>query len=119
MSGDNAGEPRRFIRPKDLDNAERTTFAARLAWRIEALAWDCVYWYPMKALPLTWASNTAAAILKTLGPLSSQHRTMVRNLRMCFPDWSEKDVQRVAKKYFTSGSRVVMHVRPKNGGSRP
>ena len=38
MSGDNAGEPRRFIRPKDLDNAERTTFAARLAGRIEALA---------------------------------------------------------------------------------
>lgn len=97
MSNDNAGEPGRFIRPKDLDNAARTTFAARLAWRIEALAWDCVYWYPMKALPLTWASSTAAAILKLLGPLSSQHRTMIRNLRMCFPDWSEKQINAVAK----------------------
>jgi zinc protease len=36
-----------------------------------------------------------------------------------FQTMARADVQRVAKKYFTSGSRVVMHVRPKNGGSRP
>ena len=36
-----------------------------------------------------------------------------------FQNMARADVQRVAKKYFTSGSRVVMHVRPKNGGSRP
>ena len=36
-----------------------------------------------------------------------------------FQNMARADVQRVAKKYFTTGSRVVMHVRPKNGGSRP
>ena len=36
-----------------------------------------------------------------------------------FQNMARADVQRVAKKYFTSGSRVVMHVRPKNGGTRP
>ena len=36
-----------------------------------------------------------------------------------FQNMARADVQRVAKRYFTSGSRVVMHVRPKNGGSRP
>jgi len=36
-----------------------------------------------------------------------------------FQNMARADIQRVAKKYFTSGSRVVMHVRPKNGGSRP
>jgi len=90
-------KPGQFSRPKDLDNDQRTTFAARLGWRIEALAWDWIYWYPMKILPLTWASNTVAAILRTLGPLTSQHRTMTRNLRMCFPDWTDAEVQKVAK----------------------
>jgi KDO2-lipid IV(A) lauroyltransferase len=48
MSDDAKPESGRFIRPKDLDNDQRTTFAARLGWRIEALAWDLVYWYPMR-----------------------------------------------------------------------
>lgn len=94
---DDTPKPGRFIRPKELDHELRQTLGARILWRIEAFAWDWVFWYPMKALPLTWASSTVAAILRTLGPLTSQHRTMVRNLRMCFPDWSESQVQKVAR----------------------
>jgi len=90
-------QPTPFLRPKDLDNDQRTTIGARLAWRIEALAWDWLYWYPMKALPLTWASNTIAAVLRTLGPLTSQQRTMTRNLRMCFPEWPDAQIQKVAR----------------------
>ena len=97
MSDADKPEATRFIRPKDLDNSQRTTLANRIGWRIEAFAWDFIYWYPMKALPITWASNTVAAILRTLGPLTSQHRTMIRNLRMCFPDWTDKQIQKVAK----------------------
>lgn len=97
MSDAEKPESTRFIRPKDLDNSQRTTLANRIGWRIEAFAWDFIYWYPMKALPITWASNTVAAILKTLGPLTSQHRTMIRNLRMCFPDWTDKQIRKVAK----------------------
>lgn len=115
----------RFVRPKDLDNDNRTTLGARIMWRIEALAWDVLYWYPMKALPLTWASKFGGALLKTLGPLISQHRTMVRNLRMAFPEKSEAEVQKIARgswetlgqtvgemphlaklKFFQPGSRV-------------
>ena len=90
MSDTDKPEAARFIRPKDLDNQQRNTLANRIGWRIEAFAWDFIYWYPMKALPITWASNTVAAILRTLGPLTSQHRTMIRNLRMCFPDWTRQ-----------------------------
>lgn len=104
---DDSSQPGRFIRPKDLDNAQRTTLAARIGWRIEALAWDVLYWYPMKALPLTWASNTVAAILKTLGPLTSQHRTMTRNLRMCFPDWTDKQIKAVAKETWETLGRTA------------
>jgi len=36
-----------------------------------------------------------------------------------FQNMTRAEVQRVAKKYFTPASRLVMHVSPKNGGSRP
>ena len=104
---DDSSQQGRFIRPKDLDNAQRSTLSARIGWRIEALAWDLLYWYPMKALPLNWASNTAAAILKTLGPLTSQHRTMVRNLRMCFPEWTDKQIKVVAKETWGTLGRTA------------
>ena len=97
----------RFIRPKDLDNEQRTTFGARLLWRIESIAWDILYWYPMKALPITWASNAGSRILKTIGPLLSPHRTVVRNLRMCFPDWSEAQIKAVAKGAWENMGRTV------------
>lgn len=85
MSDADKPEAGRFIRPQDLDNAQRTTLGARIGWGIEAFAWDWVFWSPMKALPIETASNAVAGILKTLGPLTSQHRTMIRNLRMAFP----------------------------------
>jgi len=97
MSDDKQPEAGRFIRPKDLDNAQRTTLGAKIGWGIEAFAWDWVYWNPMKALPVETASNTVAAILKAVGPITSQNRTMMRNLRMCFPEWDEKQIREVAK----------------------
>jgi KDO2-lipid IV(A) lauroyltransferase len=100
-------KPGKYIRPKDLDNAQRTTLSARIQWRLESLAWDILYWYPMKAMPLSWASNAGAAILKALGPLTSQNRTMTRNLRMCFPDWTDKQVKKVAKGTWETLGRTV------------
>ena len=97
MSDDDRPEAPRFIRPKDLDNEERQTLGARIGWTLEAFAWDWIYWNPMSVLPIETASNAVAGILKTLGPLTSQHRTMIRNLRMCFPDWTAKQVEKVAK----------------------
>ena len=107
MSDSDKPETARFIRPKDLDNQQRNTLANRIGWRIEAFAWDFIYWYPMKALPITWASNTVAAILRTLGPLTTQHRTMIRNLRMCFPDWTDKQIQKVAKGAWSTLGRTA------------
>ncbi len=93
MSDDPNTEAGRFIRPKDLDNEQRTTLGAKFGWGVEAFAWDWIYWNPMAALPVDAASNTVSRILKTLGPMTSQHRSMIRNLRMAFPDWNEKQVK--------------------------
>jgi KDO2-lipid IV(A) lauroyltransferase len=80
-----------YIRPTDID--ERSTFGQRVAWRLEAIAWDLVYWWPMKLLGPDRASNTAGWIVKRIAPLLSQNKTVKRNLRMAFPDWDEGESQ--------------------------
>ncbi len=84
-----------YIRPSDIDN--RSTFWQRVQWRIEAFAWDVVYWYPMKWIGLEPASRFAAWLVALIGPRLSQHKTALRNLRLAFPEWSEAEVKRVAK----------------------
>jgi KDO2-lipid IV(A) lauroyltransferase len=86
-----------FTRPQDLDEKWRATPMAKFGWSMEAFAWDWIYWNPMKALPLETASNTAAGILRRFGPLAGPHRTMIRNIRLAFPNWSEKQVKEVAE----------------------
>jgi Kdo2-lipid IVA lauroyltransferase/acyltransferase len=83
-----------YIRPKDIDN--RATFLQRVAWRIETLAWDLIYWWPMKALSPERASNVGAWFARTIGPRLSQHKTTKRNLKLAFPDWTDAEIERVA-----------------------
>lgn len=94
-----------YIRPKDIDN--RSTFRQRLLWRIEAIAWDAFYWWPMKLLGPDRASDTAGWIVKRIAPLLSQNKTVKRNLRMAFPDWSEDKVNRIAKASWESVGRTA------------
>ncbi|MDZ4759469.1 MAG: lysophospholipid acyltransferase family protein [Alphaproteobacteria bacterium] len=90
-----APEPGRYIRPADIDN--RATPGQHVLWSLEAFAWDWVYWKPMKLMGIESASGAGASILRALGPLSAAHRTATRNLRLAFPDWSLKEVDRVAR----------------------
>ena len=86
--------PAGYIRPKDIDN--RSTFWQRVLWRIEAFAWDFIYWGPMKALGPDRASNLGSWLLKKIGPLLSQHKTTKRNLQLAFPDWSDEEIETAA-----------------------
>ncbi|MEL6781723.1 MAG: lysophospholipid acyltransferase family protein, partial [Pseudomonadota bacterium] len=83
-----------YVRPKDID--DRSTFWQRIQWRLEAFAWDIVYWAPMKALGPDRASNFGGWLVKKIGPRLSQHKTVLRNLRVAFPNWSDAQVQRTA-----------------------
>ncbi|MGB3624992.1 MAG: lysophospholipid acyltransferase family protein [Henriciella sp.] len=94
-----------YVRPKDIDN--RSTFGQRLAWRLEAIAWDVVYWWPMKLLGPDRASDTAGWIVKSIAPLLSQDKTVRRNLRMAFPDWPDEEIDRVAKASWESVGRTA------------
>jgi KDO2-lipid IV(A) lauroyltransferase len=90
------GQPqeKRYIRPKDIDN--RAGFGQRMMWGLESFLWDWVYWFPLKAMPIEAASNLGANMLRRLGPLSSTHKTVVRNLRLAFPNAGENELKEIS-----------------------
>ena len=57
----------KYVRPKDIDN--RATFWQRVQWRLETIAWDLVYWGPMKLLGPERASNFGGWLMKMRSPL--------------------------------------------------
>lgn len=84
-----------YVRPKDIDN--RATFQQRMVWRLESIAWDVIYWWPMKMLGPDRASNFGGWLVKKIGPLFSQHKTTVRNLKLAFPDWTDEQIAATAR----------------------
>ncbi|MEO0467028.1 MAG: lysophospholipid acyltransferase family protein [Pseudomonadota bacterium] len=86
--------PAGYIRPKNID--DRSTFWQRVLWRLETVAWDFIYWGPMKALGPDRASDFCGWLMKKLGPRLSQHKTTKRNLRLAFPDWSDDQIDATA-----------------------
>lgn len=97
--------PADYVRPKDIDN--RATFWQRVQWRLETIAWDLIYWGPMKALGPDRASNFGGWLMRKIGPLLSQHKTMKRNLRLAFPEWNAARVDEVALAAWDSAGRTA------------
>lgn len=97
--------PSTYVRPKDIDN--RSTFWQRVQWRLEAFAWDWVYWAPMKALGPERASNFGGWLVRKIGPRLSQHKTVHRNLKLAFPEWSEEKRKQVALDCWESVGRIA------------
>ncbi|MEL6956592.1 MAG: lysophospholipid acyltransferase family protein [Pseudomonadota bacterium] len=100
-----ATDPKGYVRPKDIDN--RSTFWQRVQWRLEAVAWDVIYWTPMKALGPDRASNFGGWLFRKLGPRLSQHKTAMRNIAMAFPDWPEAKVRETALAAWESAGRTA------------
>ena len=98
-------DEQQYIRPKDIDN--RSTFRQRLMWRIESLAWDAIYWGPMKALGPDRASRFLGWLIKAIAPLLSQSKTVKRNLALAFPDLSEEARKRLATESWQSVGRTA------------
>ncbi|MEQ8559455.1 MAG: lysophospholipid acyltransferase family protein [Henriciella sp.] len=94
-----------YVRPKDID--DRSTFWQRVGWRLEAIAWDVVYWWPMKALGPDRASDAAGWIVKRIAPMLSQSKTVKRNLRLAFPEWNEDKIEQTAKAAWESVGRTA------------
>ena len=97
--------PPAYVRPKDIDN--RASFWQRIQWRLETVGWDVIYWWPMKLLGPDKASDFGGWLLKKIGPMLSQHKTMLRNLKLAFPDWTEAEIERTAMAAWESAGRTV------------
>ncbi|MEM7328538.1 MAG: lysophospholipid acyltransferase family protein [Pseudomonadota bacterium] len=94
-----------YIRPKDIDN--RSTFRQRMMWRLEAIAWDVIYWWPMKAVGPDRASSFLGWLMKTIAPLFSQNKTVKRNLQLAFPELSDNERNEIARQSWESVGRTA------------
>ncbi|MEM7491734.1 MAG: lysophospholipid acyltransferase family protein [Pseudomonadota bacterium] len=94
-----------YIRPKDIDN--RSTFGQRVLWRLEAIAWDVLYWWPMKTLGPDRASNLGGWLFKRLSPVLSQRKTVLRNLRLAFPELTEDEREDIARQAWENVGRTA------------
>ena len=66
------------------------SFGQDLTWRLEAAAF-AAFVALMRALGLERASGFGGWLLRRLGPLTGTQKTVLRNLRIAFPDMSPED----------------------------
>lgn len=95
----------KYIRPKDIDN--RSTFWQRLVWRIEAFAWDWIYWKPFRTVSPERASDIGAWLFKKVGPMLGQHKTVINNLKLAFPEMSATEIKITAQEVWDNSGRIA------------
>ena len=69
---------------------KRASFGKRLAWRLETLAYDLVSLL-LRALGFARASALGGWLLRRIGPRTSKHRIVTRNLGIAFPDHPDRE----------------------------
>jgi len=75
--------------------ARRAGFGQHLRWRLEAAAFRLLTAL-LRAMGLERASAFGGWLLRTLGPITGTHRTVIRNLRIAFPDMLREERERLA-----------------------
>ncbi len=71
--------------PKAGGSAKPVSFGQDLTWRLEGIAFAGFIGF-MRLLGLERASALGGWLLRSLGPKTGTHRTVMRNLRIAFPD---------------------------------
>lgn len=77
----------------------------RLGWRLEAAGYDLAYALT-RALPVDAVSALGAAVVGTLGPLTSKHRIVLRNLELAFPEKTEAERRAIAHAFWRAAGRT-------------
>ncbi len=77
------------------DDPPKVGFRQDLIWRLEAAAFAGFIGL-MRLIGLEAASNFGGWLLKTLGPITGTQKTVMRNLRIAFPEMGEEDRRRLA-----------------------
>lgn len=66
-----------------------------VAWRLQAVAFAALI-AGLRVLGLERASTLGGRLLRTFGPMTSVHRTVLRNLTLAFPDMAPAERERLA-----------------------
>ena len=91
-----------------------------LIWRLEAVAYRALVGF-LRLLGVERASALGGWLLRTLGPWTSTHRTVMRNLRIAFPDMGDAERQALALEQWDRTGRtfaelaVMDHLTPEGG----
>lgn len=99
------GESRTPGTSRPIEATRRAGVWRHLQWRLEALAFAGLTTL-LRSLGLVRASNLGAWLLTTLGPRTGTHRTVLRNLRIAFPDMSVADRERLALEQWDQTGRT-------------
>jgi Kdo2-lipid IVA lauroyltransferase/acyltransferase len=86
--------------------AKAATRLQDLQWRLETVGYDLIAAI-MRIVPIDGASAFGGGLFELFGPLTSAHRTALRNLRLAFPDWDEAQLRHMAKRQWENVGRVL------------
>jgi KDO2-lipid IV(A) lauroyltransferase len=85
---------------------KHATALHRFGWRLEALGFDLVSGL-VRLLPLDWASGLGGAVVRLLGPLTSEHRTADLNLRLAYPEMDAAARRRIIMDHWENLGRTA------------
>jgi len=72
-----------------------STFSRQLGWAFVAWSYDIVS-FLLRLMPIDVVSALGGALVRRLGPLTSKHAIVIRNLGLAFPDLSLDERRRLA-----------------------
>lgn len=85
---------------------KHATALHRIGWRLEAFGFDAVSGL-VRLLPLDWASSLGGAVVRLLGPLTSEHRTADLNLRLAYPAMAPAERRRIIMAHWENLGRTA------------
>jgi len=84
----------------------RSPVLQTLLWRVEAVGFD-LFTLLARLAPIDAWSAAFGALFKTLGPVTSAHRTARRNLRLALPDLPETEVRAILAAQWENFGRYI------------
>jgi len=99
---------------------ERNDWKQDLVWRLEAFGFQALFGF-LRLLGVERASGLGGWLLRTLGPLTGTQRTVMRNMRIAFPDMPADEREALALAQWDQTGRtfaelaVMDHLTPEGG----
>ncbi|ASE40332.1 lysophospholipid acyltransferase family protein [Brevundimonas vesicularis] len=99
---------------------ERNDWKQDLVWRLEAFGFQALFGF-LRLLGVERASGLGGWLLRTLGPLTGTQKTVMRNLRIAFPDMPADEREALALAQWDQTGRtfaelaIMDHLTPEGG----